>query len=200
MRSNGIDRTHLEGNAVVLGAPRLPAGPRVPVPSGLSRRHVGPAHDRGNSAAYLLPNFHEKANPPRSCRAPRAGAAYQPAHVPHGHHAPLSERACVRRDLAQRYGFWPVREGQAPAGRGAGQVTVRSLPAAPGWPPVQLNSQPAGQDRQHHSYGRPCAKCHPQADSLTTALSPASLDYLAVGPSSRTGRCRARPRGRRGAG
>jgi hypothetical protein len=87
MRSNGIDRTHLEGNAVVLGAPRLPAGPRVPVPSGLSRRHGGPAHDRGNSAAYSLPNFHEKANPPRSWRVPRAGAAHQPAHVSHGHHA-----------------------------------------------------------------------------------------------------------------
>jgi hypothetical protein len=38
-----------------------------------------------------LRNFHEKGNSRQSCRAPRAGAASQPAH---GHHAPLSKRHC----------------------------------------------------------------------------------------------------------
>src|SRR5258707_7086301 len=66
--------------------PAFAPGSRVPVPSGLSRRHRGRAHDHGNSAAYKLRNYHEKRNPCRSGRAPRAGAAYQPTH---GHHAPL---------------------------------------------------------------------------------------------------------------
>jgi hypothetical protein len=42
----------------------------------LSRHHRGAAHDRGNSAAYLLLNFHEKGKSflimPRHGRAPPA--------------------------------------------------------------------------------------------------------------------------------
>jgi hypothetical protein len=118
--------------------PRLPspasrlraAGPRVPVPPEMSRRHRDRArdhadlaahelrisHDHGNSAAYYLLYFQEKRNPERSRRtpaprpatpaprpahrAPRAGAVCQPAHGRHGHHAPLSQRRRVAALLA----------------------------------------------------------------------------------------------------
>ena len=65
--SSGFGRLLAERarRAMPLGAPRLPAGPRVPVPSGLSGRYRGPGHDRGNSAAYLLLYFHENRNPAR---------------------------------------------------------------------------------------------------------------------------------------
>jgi hypothetical protein len=59
-------------SAINLGAPRLRAEPCVPVPSGLSGRHRGPDHDRGNSAAYLLLYFHE--NPKSRTITVRPGA------------------------------------------------------------------------------------------------------------------------------
>jgi hypothetical protein len=49
--------------------PAVAPGPRVPVPSGLSRRHQSPSHAHGKKAAYYLPYFHEKRNPARSGRA-----------------------------------------------------------------------------------------------------------------------------------
>src|SRR5580693_7246642 len=82
-------------NAVNLGTsppPPLRAGPRVPVPSGLSRRHRGPDHDRGNSAAYLPLYFHENRNPVRLRHARERGRRGEPAHGPHGHHRPLAQR------------------------------------------------------------------------------------------------------------
>ena len=77
---------------------RQPQGPPshqalgVPVPSGLSRRHRGPAHARGILTANELSKFREKRNPVRSRWALCAGVASQPAHGPHAHRAPLSQQ------------------------------------------------------------------------------------------------------------
>jgi len=55
-----------------LSSRRPRACPFRPVcPAGIA----APALDHGNSAAYLLRNFHEKRNHCRSCRTRRAGGA-----------------------------------------------------------------------------------------------------------------------------
>jgi hypothetical protein len=69
------------------------AGPDVPVPSGLSRRHRGPAVFRGILTANKRSKFREKRNYARSRRFPRANAARPSAHGPHGYHVPLMSSA-----------------------------------------------------------------------------------------------------------
>jgi hypothetical protein len=92
----GLTKARIEQLAAYLenvAVSRRLTGSRAPVPSGLSRRRRGPAHDHVNSAAYLMRNSHEKRNHTRSRGALRAGAASQLAHVPSSHHAPLKPTA-----------------------------------------------------------------------------------------------------------
>jgi hypothetical protein len=57
--------------------------PRVPVPSGLSRRNLRPAHDHGDSAGYYLFYFHEREilhdHTAPCARAPRPSSRTSPA-------------------------------------------------------------------------------------------------------------------------
>jgi len=131
----------------------------VPVLSGLSERRRGLAHDPGILTAYLLPKFHEKRKPWRTCRIhsqePRPGPRTGPTGTTRQRsrrHQATASAACGRspsrpqQTRARRHA--PGRARQDERGGTAALRTARRAPhptrAAPRPSPLARASQRAG--------------------------------------------------------
>jgi hypothetical protein len=139
----------------------------------------GPDHDRGNSAAYLVRNYHDQENLPRSGRARRVGGAHQATEVPHAahkltalayyllafrDHGPTSAIRVIPRDPAARCGtrFCDARSRrQARGGRRPRESLTARPVLAPGCPLVRRPLVPhmvcdgGGRIRLRHGAGGP---------------------------------------------